>query len=210
MGCPSCEQTIVALEQDPDTLCDFVRAEAAAGSHALSAEDAAGPVLEYAFSKAKKLPSAGADPSPRWQPSTSQVGPYDLIRPLGHGGMGSVYLARHRQLGKQVAIKLLPAQPFRNDHYAARFQREIRAAGQLNHSAIVSATDAGQDESTHYLVMEFIDGLDLSRIARINGPLSVADACEIAQRCLGAFARACRRYRASRCEAFQCDARQVG
>ena len=118
-------------------------------------------------------------PSPAWQPPAGDFGPYELLRPLGHGGMASVCLARHRQLGKQVAIKLLPSRPFRNDHYAARFQREIRTAGQLNHPAIVSATDAGELAGTHYLVMEYIEGLDLSRVARLNGPLRIEDACAI-------------------------------
>jgi serine/threonine protein kinase len=136
-------------------------------------------VISYALAKAKGMPPGDRESIGGWQPPTSCIGPYELLEPLGHGGMGSVYLARHQQLGKQVAIKLLPLRPFRNDHYAARFQREIRAAGRLNHPAIVSATDAGEHQATHYLVMEYIEGLDLSRTVRLAGPLAIADACEI-------------------------------
>ena len=67
----------------------------------------------------------------------SELGVYLLIRPLGQGGMGSVYLAKHRKLGKELAIKILPARRFRNQIFAARFQREIRAAGESEHPANV-------------------------------------------------------------------------
>ncbi len=174
--CVDCEQTIHSLERDPETLIEFVR-----NSHNQTDIKApkADSAIAYALSKSKKL-SAGHDATADlWQPPIGDLGPYELIRPLGHGGMASVYLARHRQLGKQVAIKLLPSRQFRSDHYTARFQREIRTAGQLNHPAIVSATDAGEHGGTHYLVMEYIDGLDLSRVARWTGPLAIADACSI-------------------------------
>ena len=110
-----------------------------------------------------------------------RIGAYDLLAHLGQGGMGMVYLARHRELDKRVAIKLLPALSAQQEDVVSRFRREIKAAGRLEHPAIVRATDAGQADGTHYLVMEAIDGLDLSRTARLIGPMSVADACMIAR-----------------------------
>ncbi|MDX1930425.1 MAG: protein kinase [Pirellulaceae bacterium] len=174
--CSDCEQTIHALERDPETLIEFVRNSRTPSAAQSQDADSA---IAYAISRAKKLSTEPSEPATPWQPPAGDFGPYELLRPLGHGWMATVYLARHRQLGKQVAIKLLPSRPFRNDHYAARFQREIRTAGQLNHPAIVSATDAGEQAGTHYLVMEYIDGLDLSRVARFTGQLSIADACAI-------------------------------
>jgi serine/threonine protein kinase len=106
-------------------------------------------------------------------------GAYEILNQIGHGGMGAVYLARHAELEKQVAIKILPPVLARNAEFVKRFRREIKAAGKLNHPAIVRATDAGLFQQTHFLVMEAIDGLDASRISRILGKLSVADACKI-------------------------------
>ena len=109
----------------------------------------------------------------------SVIASYEVLKQLGNGGMGAVYLARHKSLNKQVAIKLLPALPSRMPEFVARFQREMRAAGQLEHPAIVRSTDAGEENGIHFLVMDAIDGLDLSRIARTQDQLSIADACEI-------------------------------
>lgn len=184
--CPECEQTIEALERDPDTLVDCIRDKKLAinceqpGEPPVAAPPV-DPAVSYVLERVKRaIPAPDAGESHlHGHPSRTELGPYQLLRPLGHGGMGSVYLARHRKLQKLVAVKLLPARPFRDDCYAARFQREILAAGQLSHPAIVSATDAGEVDSTHYLVMEYVEGLDLSRVTRLVGPLEVADACAI-------------------------------
>lgn len=61
----------------------------------------------------------------------------------------------------------------------ARFQREIRLVGKLNHPSIVAATDAGEIDGTQFLVMEYVPGMDLSRLARLLGKLPVADACKL-------------------------------
>ena len=94
--------------------------------------------------------------------------------------MGSVYLARHKQLNKRVAIKLLPLRwtPHRDD-LLRRLEREIRAAGALQHPAIVAAHDAGIDHDVHYLVMDYVDGVDLSQVGRGGQRLEIADAAAI-------------------------------
>jgi serine/threonine protein kinase len=181
VSCEACEQTISGLESDPDTLVNFLRPESdslPADQEQAGAKDA---VIQYALAKSKSIghqPDALPSVSVPEKPPRS-VGPYELIESLGNGSMGAVYLARHRQLGKQVAIKLLSPRPFRNDQFTARFQREIRAAGALNHPSIISATDAGQSDNVHFLVMEYIDGMDLSRLARLTGPFSIANACSL-------------------------------
>ncbi len=113
------------------------------------------------------------------QTALGEIGPYELVRPIGQGGMGYVMLARHKHLDKEVAVKILPRTPWRIPSEEARFQREIRAVGKLEHPSIVTALDAGEYEGTHFLAMEYVDGLDLSRLAKALGPLSIADSCEL-------------------------------
>jgi hypothetical protein len=104
---------------------------------------------------------------------------YELQKKLGEGGMGAVYLARHLRLKKPVAIKLLKGDRGRDEAAIARFQVEIEAVGKLEHPHIVRALDAGEDKGTHFLVMEYLAGIDLARLVRGLGPIGLADACEL-------------------------------
>ncbi len=187
--CEVCEQTLSELESDPDTLVQSVRGPGdelgLAESQANSAVVPAASVIQRAVDAVKAFggpaltsgdPLAKPDEI-RWQ----QIGAYDLLHPLGRGGMGVVMMGRHRTLKKQVAIKILPRVVGDRPELVQRFHREIVTSGRLNHPAIVHATDAGAEQGVHYLVMEYIDGLDLSRIARSTGMLPIADACEVAR-----------------------------
>ena len=104
---------------------------------------------------------------------------YKLLAKLGEGGMGAVYKALHTRLDKVVALKILPADRMRDAGSVARFQREMKAVGRLDHPNIVRAMDAGEEGGMHFLVMEYVEGLDLSQLARNIGPLPIADACEL-------------------------------
>ncbi|MFN7731617.1 MAG: serine/threonine protein kinase [Pirellula sp.] len=108
------------------------------------------------------------------------VGQYRILERIGRGGMGSVYRAEHTQLKKVVALKLIPIQ-WSHPQTLQRFEREIQAAGQLQHPGIVTATDAGSQSGMQYLAMEFVDGLDLGKLMRGISPIPTADACEIAR-----------------------------
>lgn len=121
--------------------------------------------------------TTGADlPSPL---AITELGQYQLLARLGQGGMGTVYKALHTKLDKVVALKVLPADAMQNKDAVARFEREMRAVGKLQHPNIVAAHDAGEIEGTHYLVMELVDGADLSTLVRRHGPLPVSEACEL-------------------------------
>jgi serine/threonine protein kinase len=120
-------------------------------------------------------PTAGGRPGA----ALEQLGQYLLLEKLGQGGMGAVYKAFHNRLKRVVAIKKLPAERMNDTAAVARFHREMEAIGQLDHPHIIRATDAGEAEGHHFLVMEFVDGLDLARLVECCGPLAVADACAL-------------------------------
>ena len=108
----------------------------------------------------------------------SKLGPYELVRKLGQGGMGAVYEARHSKLGKTFALKVLPGGFASNRGALTRFEREMQAIGKLDHPHIIKATDADEWQGTHYLVMEYVEGTDLSELVKARGPLSVRDGCK--------------------------------
>ncbi|WP_197489132.1 serine/threonine-protein kinase [Planctomyces sp. SH-PL14] len=114
------------------------------------------------------------------------LGPYRLVSHLGSGGMGTVYRAEHVHLEKIVALKILPAAMMQNPLALGRFKREMKAVGKLSHPHIVQAFDAGEVGGVHYLAMEFIDGIDLQRFVRKNGPMNPVNAAKsIRQAALG-------------------------
>jgi serine/threonine protein kinase len=107
------------------------------------------------------------------------VSHYRILSPLGSGGMGVVYLAEDSRLGRQVALKFLPASFSQETKALERFRVEARAASSLSHPAICAIYDIGQDGDTPFIVMEALKGETLrERIAK--GPLKVADVLDIA------------------------------
>ncbi len=102
---------------------------------------------------------------------------YRLIRRLGQGGMGTVYLAEHRLMRRLVAIKLIRAGYLNRPHLVKRFRQEVEAAARLSHPNIVASLDADEAAGTHFLVMEHVEGESLDqRLARL-GPLPAHEAC---------------------------------
>ncbi len=180
-SCSECERTIVELESDPDTFVDLMRGNDAQ-SDKLHVDEGEPSVVRRAIDTAKSLAFVRPhDAPPTLGFGLQHIGAYQLLRPLGRGGMGTVYLALHKELNKQFAVKVLPSVFGQRPELVGRFLREIRAVGRLSHPSIACATDAGQTHGIHYLVMEYISGLDLSRLARAIGELSIQDACEVAR-----------------------------
>ncbi len=108
------------------------------------------------------------------------IGDYELLEQLG-GNMGLVFKARHRLLDKVLALKLVPADWMADPVRRARFQREMRVMGQLEHPNLVPAADARNVGQWHLVTMEFIDGVDLQQLARNRSPLPIPMACEAAR-----------------------------
>src|SRR5262249_49448138 len=89
-----------------------------------------------------------------------------------------VYKARHRRMDRLVALKVMSKAAVKDSDAVKRFEREVKAAARLNHPNIVAAYDAGRQGNVHYLVMQFVDGGDLSRQVKEQGPLPVRDAVD--------------------------------
>jgi Tol biopolymer transport system component len=119
----------------------------------------------------------------------TRLGPYEIVAPLGAGGMGEVYRARDTRLDRDVAVKVLPQHLSSNTDVRARFEREARAVSSLNHPHICTLFDVGRDGETDYLVMELIEGESLADRLR-KGALPTADALRIGEQIAAALERA--------------------
>ncbi len=117
------------------------------------------------------------------------IGRYEIIELLGAGGMGEVYLARDKTLGRQVALKLLPEYFTRNEARVRRFQQEARTASGLNHPNILTIYEISQIDDQHFMATEFIDGETL-RERMAHAKLKLGEALEIATQVGAALAAA--------------------
>lgn len=112
-------------------------------------------------------------------PNGQKLAHYEILEPIGRGGMGEVYRAKDSKLGRDVAIKVLPDEFARDEGRLRRFQREAKVLASLNHPNIASIYGLEQSGDTHYLVLELVPGETLAeRIAR--GPIPIDEALEIA------------------------------
>src|ERR1700752_1523162 len=102
--------------------------------------------------------------------SGKKIGPYEIVGPLGAGGMGEVYRARDTRLDRTVAIKILPAQFSSDPVRRQRFEREAKTISQLNHPHICVLHDVGSQDGLSYLVMECVEGETLAKRLE-KGPL---------------------------------------
>lgn len=100
------------------------------------------------------------------------LGGYTIVDKIGAGGMGQVFKAQHRRMDRIVAIKMLPPNVTKNAEAVGRFEREARAAAKLLHPNIVTAFDADQANNAHFLVMEYVEGSDLSALVKKHGALN--------------------------------------
>jgi serine/threonine protein kinase len=106
------------------------------------------------------------------------LGSYVILERLGTGGMGSVFKARNQKLGRIVALKVIHPHKLDNPAAVKRFRREIHVAAHLQHPNIVHAIDAEVVNGAELLVMEYIEGTNLTRLVKDHGPLPVTLACE--------------------------------
>ncbi len=112
-------------------------------------------------------------------PGMLLAGKYEVVRPLGSGGMGEVFEGRHKALGKRVAIKVLRADASNNPEYRQRFEREARAAASLRSPHVAQVTDVETlEDGRPFIVMEYLEGRDLNDELDLRGSLPVAEAVD--------------------------------
>ncbi len=122
-------------------------------------------------------------------PRASRLGPYEILAPLGAGGMGEVYRARDPRLGREVAIKVLPAHRLSDEARRRRFVQEARTASTLNHPSIVTIHEIERDGDVDFIVMELVHGKGLEQLIPPRG-MPLAEALRIAIPVADALARA--------------------
>jgi WD40 repeat protein/predicted Ser/Thr protein kinase len=164
--CPECQAAVDSIE--PDSFIVLLRCSTVPCNGPTRDE---GP-RETASPVAHPHPDSIAVP-----PELADHPRYRVLRVLGHGGMGAVYQAEHRLMQRTVAIKVIRADLVARPGTVERFQREVRAAAQLTHPNIVIAYDAEQAGAAHFLVMEYVEGVNLAQHVREHGPLPVPQAC---------------------------------
>ncbi|MGH9843345.1 MAG: serine/threonine-protein kinase [Blastocatellia bacterium] len=154
-----------ALEREPESRAEFLD-EACAADEELRREVASllayddrpasfieAPVLEVAARELATLSGAQTQPI-----ALALIGAYQILSPLGRGGMGEVHLALDTRLGRKVAVKLLPARFTTDAERVRRFAQEARAASALNHPNIITIHEIGEVENIHYIVTEYVEG----------------------------------------------------
>ena len=109
----------------------------------------------------------------------SRLGPYEILSPIGAGGMGEVYRARDARLGREAALKVLPSSLSDNPESLRRFEQEARAVAALSHPKIFALHDIGQPDRAPFLVSELLEGESLRELLT-RGPISHRKAVDYA------------------------------
>ena len=181
-----------ALEREPDDRADFMD-QACAGDEELRKEVESLIASHQQVASFIESPAAdlAADLLAERQDKMvgRTVGPYRIVDLLGTGGMGEVYLAEDTRLGREVAIKLLPAQFTEDQDRLNRLKREARAASSLNHPNIITIHEIGQADGAHFIVTEFIEGQTL-RQKMAATKMTLPEAFDVAIQTASALERA--------------------
>jgi hypothetical protein len=166
--CAACRERVAALSGD--SFLDRMRA-AAGRSVTPMPDKPVGALPPQTFL------TSGTPTIPDLPPELANHPQYEIVRELGRGGMGVVYLARNRQMDRLEVLKVMGQGLLAQPGARQRFEREIRSAARLNHPNVVTAYSVLPLESLLVLAMEYVEGEDLARIVKSRGPLPVANAC---------------------------------
>ena len=160
--CAECDRTIEWLEDASDSVVVKLRQPLAGDDYCNHSayQRLIGALEELKLAKIE--PAVGTLTATETAPRVNdQLDEYRLLEKLGHGGiMGSVYRNLHTKLDQVVALKVLSHERVNHNGAVSRFEREMKAVGKLDHPNIVHAYDSGEDDDTHYLVTNFVRGID--------------------------------------------------
>jgi serine/threonine protein kinase/predicted esterase len=165
--CSTCCDTLLSLQDD--TFIGLVRQAAQ-----LPADESDGSTATPTVS----LPGQSASMAEMVPRELADHPRYRVLKLAGKGGMGLVFTAEHKLMGRTVALKVINQQLISNEEAVERFRREVQAAARLTHPNIVTAYDAEQAGDVHFLVMEYVDGVNLSEVIGQGGPLEIGLACD--------------------------------
>src|SRR5207302_7924123 len=136
--------------------------------------------------KAIHVIASGGSRAPATFAPGTRVGPYEVLRELGRGSMGTVLAARHRELGREVALKVLSGTLVADPASVERFRRESEAVAQLDHPGIVRLYERGEADGAHFFAMELVTGSSLEQVIR-RERVAYAEAARIVAQCAHAI-----------------------
>jgi serine/threonine protein kinase len=169
-GCPDCCRAAAALSSD-----DFL--DRLRQAHCRNST----PAPAKSPTDAARAPKLAAGPIANLPPELASNPQYEVLRELGRGGMGVVYLARNVLMDRLEVLKVVNKALLDRPGAVERFLREIRSAARLNHANVVAAYSAVQSGELLAFAMEYVEGEDLAQLVRTQGPLPVAHACDYVQ-----------------------------
>jgi serine/threonine-protein kinase len=173
----------VRTSQEADTIAE---AAAQVQTPVLFADVAGTEALAPAVAPAAPAESGRPENGDAIPPELAGHARYRVVRLLGSGGMGAVYLAEHRVMRRCVAVKIIRRDYTANPNVLDRFRGEVENAARLSHPNIVTTYDAEDAGETHFLAMEYVEGTDLGRLVQEHGTLPVDRACDyVRQAALG-------------------------
>jgi serine/threonine protein kinase/formylglycine-generating enzyme required for sulfatase activity len=169
-GCPDCCRAVAGLPGD--AFLDRLRQAYSPGSTPGPADTQGATAHD---------PKLAAGPVAKLPPELANNPQYEILRELGRGGMGVVYLARNKLMDRLEVLKVVNRALLDRPGAVERFLREIRSAARLNHPNVVAAYSAVQSGEVLAFAMEYVEGQDLARLVQTQGPLPVAQACSYVQ-----------------------------
>ncbi len=182
---PEERETVEAHVANCEECCERLASVSPDSLVGLAQEAMAGPTSGTIYGEAAPAPTSPVSSTGPYAPLVNHPR-YQILGKLGAGGMGVVFKAEHRMMGRTVALKVLNSRMTATEGAVERFRREVRLASRLGHPNIVTAFDADEAGGLHFLVMEYVEGVSLDKLVERKGPLAVPMACHfIRQAALG-------------------------